>query len=350
MRARSPIPPTAASLAVAHVLALAMPFTSFAATAPEDVVYRIRPYQKYQYYAFGNDTVQWAAWNEEGSTLAGAATGDTLVGTGFTAAAIAFQADSGTFAAQLAASIDEPLRTGAFHLLTNQIEVNTYVRGPAGTPWWCLQKNGGIAEASRLGGLPGTLAPLNGTASGRFLDSLAYVGNGGVDTSHVDDTKWYSGVTNGTAITVNGQTYTLARRVTLATPITTTQAVCILGCMTEAANFHARGAGDVTMEMFLGASPVDVGPTPAPAGIALALRTNPVRGAAVVEFVAPAGTRARLDVYDVRGRRVATLHEGPGDGVVRQASWRGEGAPAGVYFARLVAGGQSRGVRFVRLP
>lgn len=350
MRATFAVPPTAIALGVLALLVLALPAVSLAATAREDVVYRIRPYQKYQYYAFGNDTVQWAAWNEEGSTLAGSATGDTLVGTGFTAAMIAFQADSGTFAAQLAASIDEPLRTGAFHLLTNQIEVNTYVRGPAGTPWWCLQKNLGVAEASRLGGLPGSLAPVNGTASGRFLDSLAAVSNGGVDTSRIDDTYWVSGVTSGAPIVVNGQSYTLARRVTLATPVTTAQAVCILGCMTAPADFHARGAGDVTMEMFLGANPVAVGDPPGRTGLSLALPRRPVRGEAVFELAAPAGRAARLEIFDVRGRRVATPFDGPGEGAVRLVRWPGTGAGGGVFFARLASAGESRILRFVRLP
>ena len=346
----SPITRTALAVTVVSLTLWAVtPAVPHAATAREDVVYRVRPYQKYQYYAFVQDTVQWAAWNEEGSTLSGSTTRDTLANGGLTAATIAFQADSGRFAAQLAASIDEAMRTGGFHLLTNQIEVSTYVRGPAGTPWWCLQQNTGVAEASRLGGLPGTLAPLNGTSSGRFLDSLAAVSNGGVDSARVADTFWVSGVTGGTPITVNGQSYTLARRVTLATPVNTTQAVCILGCMAAAANFHARGAGDVTMEMFLGASPVGVPPGPA-AGLSLALPGQPVRGEATFELRAPSGAPARLEIFDVRGRRVATPFAGIADGGLHAVHWAAAGVPGGVYFARLSAGGESRRLRFVRLP
>ncbi|MFN8588205.1 MAG: hypothetical protein U0704_10445 [Candidatus Eisenbacteria bacterium] len=321
-----------------------------AATAPADVVFRIRPLQKYQYYAFSYDTVQWAAWNEEGSTLAGMAAHDTLQLSGLTSAYLAFQADSGTFAAQLAAAIDESLRTGAFHLLANQIELSVYVRGAAGTPWWCVQRSTGLADASRLGGLPGTLAPLNGTASARFLDSLAYVPNGGVDSARVDDAVWLSGTTTGSPIVVQGESYTLARRLTLATPVQTTQAVCVLGCMAAAADFHARAAGDVTVEMFVGASPLDAPPAGPAHDLALAVPANPVRGDATFAFAVPAGRPARLEVFDVRGRRVAVLFEGPGDAAARQATWRGAGAPAGVYFARLASGREGRTVRFVRVP
>ena len=336
--------------ALALLLALTAPTTSSAATAPGDVVFRIRPYQKYQYYAFSSDTLQWAAWNEEGSVLGGSSTRDTTQSFGATVASLSFRADSGTFHAQLAASIDEFNRTGAFHLLTNQIEVNVYVRGPAGTPYWLLRREAGVCEASRLGGLPGGLQPVNGTASGRFLDSLAYVPNGGVDSTVVDTAYFLSGVTNATTIIVGGQSYTLARRLTLATPVQTTQAVCILGCMTEAATFHARGAGDVTLEMFLGTNPAEVSDPRAATGLRLAAGPNPFRAEAALAFAAPAGERVRLEVFDLRGRRVATLFDGVGDGAQHRALWRAGSGPGGMYFARLRSGTRESVVRLARLP
>lgn len=335
---------------IALLIALGVPSTASAATAPADVVFRVRPYQKYQYYAFSSDTLQWAAWNEEGSTLGGSSARDTVQSFGATVASLSFQADSGTFHAQLAASIDEANRTGAFHLLTNQIEVNVYVRGPANTPWWMLRRETGVGEASRLGGLPGGLQPVNGTASGRFLDSLAFVPNGGSDTTVVDSAYFLSGVTSGTTITVGGENYTFARKLTLATPVQTTQAVCILGCMTAAATFHARGAGDVTLEMFLGSNPAGAEHGGPDAGLRLAAGPNPFRSEAALAFVAPVGERARLEVFDLRGRRVATLFDGEGDGAEHRAHWRPGHEPGGVYFARLRSGTHETVVRLARLP
>lgn len=335
--------------AITLLLALVPPPLATAATAPEDVVFRIRPYQKYQYYAFGGDTVQWAAWNEEGSVLGGGSTRDTVQSFGATAASLSFQADSGTFHAQLAASIDEENRTGAFHLLTNQIEVNVYVRGPLGTPYWLLRRANGVAEASRLGGLPGSLQPVNGTVSGRFLDSLAFVGNGGVDTTSQHTAGFLSGVTGSPTIVVGGVNYTFARKLTLSTPLQTTQAVCILGCMTAPATFHAKGAGDVTLEMFLGSNPADVEESAVAAPLRLAAGPNPFRSEAALSFAAPQGERVRLEVFDLRGRRVATLFDGPGDGAEHVAAWRPAAGPGGVYFARLRAGGSERVVRLARL-
>jgi hypothetical protein len=73
-------------------------------------------------------------------------------------------------------------------------------------------------------------------------------------------------------------------------------------------------------------------------------RPNPSGGAVRWWFVLPRGGRATLAVHDAGGRRVATpldraLSAGP-----HEAAWDGRDAsgrqvPAGIYFARLVAGG-----------
>ena len=72
---------------------------------------------------------------------------------------------------------------------------------------------------------------------------------------------------------------------------------------------------------------------------------NPFSGATTIRFSAPQGSWATVDVYDVAGRRVATLF----DGVVRDGSeevrWdardgRGEEAASGIYFIRMEAGGE----------
>ncbi|MBD3336697.1 MAG: hypothetical protein GF355_14390 [Candidatus Eisenbacteria bacterium] len=93
---------------------------------------------------------------------------------------------------------------------------------------------------------------------------------------------------------------------------------------------------------------VDAGPSirayPSPA-------TGPVT--VLLNQVAPADYR--LGVFDVRGRRVATLHEGPMEGTALR-TWSGHGrngkpAPSGVYFLRLqpMAGGEETTGKVIRL-
>ncbi|UCH78077.1 MAG: T9SS type A sorting domain-containing protein [Candidatus Coatesbacteria bacterium] len=67
---------------------------------------------------------------------------------------------------------------------------------------------------------------------------------------------------------------------------------------------------------------------------------NPARTEAVITFALPEAGPARLTVYDVSGRRVATLAEGPAEAGEREVVWdltddRGASVPPGVYFYRL---------------
>lgn len=81
---------------------------------------------------------------------------------------------------------------------------------------------------------------------------------------------------------------------------------------------------------------------------------NPFTGSATVAFDLPAGSaRARLDVYDAGGRRIATLLDGTFDGGRHTTHWNGtdgNGADAGsgLYFCRLQAGGFSETRRMIR--
>ena len=83
--------------------------------------------------------------------------------------------------------------------------------------------------------------------------------------------------------------------------------------------------------------------------LGLALRTaapNPSGGEAVISYDVPAGVgHATLAVYDVRGRLVNLLTEGPRDSGRYLATWdgtdsRGAQLPSGVYFVRLEAAGE----------
>jgi len=83
---------------------------------------------------------------------------------------------------------------------------------------------------------------------------------------------------------------------------------------------------------------------------------NPSRGDATIACTLEGGAHARLDVYDLAGRRVRALGPvGPGTTIVR---WDGldesaRRASAGLYFARLArsdGAGAGAALRIVRLP
>ncbi len=115
---------------------------------------------------------------------------------------------------------------------------------------------------------------------------------------------------------------------------------------TEAADRVARGL-PVRLEFD---DTVSLPPGSPPAGLALAIAPNPARGACTLRFGLPAAAEASLDLYDLAGRRVRALRSGwapPGPSSVRWdgADDRGRALPAGVYFARLEAGGRTRTAR-----
>jgi len=89
-----------------------------------------------------------------------------------------------------------------------------------------------------------------------------------------------------------------------------------------------------------------------PTGVGLVARAQPGPNP-VLEWHAPPLKRAILDLYDVRGRRVRRLFDGPG-AVRARTTWdglddRGNLAPAGLYFARLVSGGARATAHVVRI-
>jgi hypothetical protein len=94
---------------------------------------------------------------------------------------------------------------------------------------------------------------------------------------------------------------------------------------------------------------------PAAAGLDLApARPNPSGGAVRLGFTLPRAARARLLLYDVTGRRVRTLVDGPLGAGVHARTWDGREdggarAPAGLYFARLEAAGGTAACRIVRV-
>ncbi|MCC6650027.1 MAG: hypothetical protein IT348_02640 [Candidatus Eisenbacteria bacterium] len=307
---------------------------------PGDVYFKVSVDQRFQYYAFANDHVDWANFDIEGDVLSWSGARDTVLTWGTVGIASSIDASAGVFAADLSSHIDIQARTGNFHYLTNTIGVDVYVRGGTGTPYWLSIARSGAAESSRLGGLPGGLQPVNGAAFAAFEDSSALVSNGGTDSAVLSDSVFFSGLTT-TQIVVGTETYSRVGFRAFTAPAYTNQALCILGCMTEAANFHALTAGRVTMRVYPFATPVSVAPEaqPIPA-LAVAALANPVRGAATLTFRAPAGERARLEAFDLGGRRVALLQDGPATGASQQLRWDTTGLAGGLYFVTVRAAGR----------
>ena len=80
---------------------------------------------------------------------------------------------------------------------------------------------------------------------------------------------------------------------------------------------------------------------------------NPSRGTVTLRFSTPVRTPASLDLFDVQGRRVASLRSGTAEAGVHLVRWDGTlraggRAPAGVYLARVRTTLGDRTVRIVR--
>ena len=86
----------------------------------------------------------------------------------------------------------------------------------------------------------------------------------------------------------------------------------------------------------------------APGGSAFRLDApfpNPSSGPSTVAFALPAAGDARLEVFDVLGRRVATLADGPLAAGAHRATFDPAGLPSGVYVVRLAAAGRTATAR-----
>ena len=96
-------------------------------------------------------------------------------------------------------------------------------------------------------------------------------------------------------------------------------------------------------------------PEPAPRFELYAATPNPFRSSTTLRFDVPStGARARLDVFDVGGRRITTLEDRWLDGGEHVAQWDGTDAGGrsvgpGLYFGRLQIEGSSRTSRLLRV-
>ena len=87
------------------------------------------------------------------------------------------------------------------------------------------------------------------------------------------------------------------------------------------------------------------GITPGTPGASLAFSVFPNPGAGeterVIEFVLPVDGRVRAELFDIGGRRVRSLIDGPLTAGRQETRWSTSGLPAGVYLVRLEAAGQT---------
>jgi hypothetical protein len=89
---------------------------------------------------------------------------------------------------------------------------------------------------------------------------------------------------------------------------------------------------------------------PAPAKVTFAVGPSPARGVATkVNFALPRQADVDLSVFDLSGRKIATLASGSMAAGPYLREWSGAGASAGVYFIRLRVGSETYNLRTVSL-
>ncbi len=84
---------------------------------------------------------------------------------------------------------------------------------------------------------------------------------------------------------------------------------------------------------------------PVSTSLALTAGPNPFRGRTTFRLALPEARPATLTIYDVLGREVATLHDGPLAAGSHSFAWDASALPAGVYLARLRLGDRAEAVR-----
>ncbi len=76
---------------------------------------------------------------------------------------------------------------------------------------------------------------------------------------------------------------------------------------------------------------------------------NPFRTATTVEYTLERAAEVEVAVYDVLGRKVATLAEGARPAGTARATWNATGLPAGLYMAQLRVNGEVVGIQKMQL-
>jgi len=113
---------------------------------------------------------------------------------------------------------------------------------------------------------------------------------------------------------------------------------------------HGCGGGDIGIAVPTSATTLGDG-----SSLALASgRPNPFGDECRLSFVLPRAGQARLEIFDVAGRRVATLVDGTLEAGRHEVTWQrvdrnGDRVTGGIYFARLESSGEARTTKLVAL-
>jgi len=92
-----------------------------------------------------------------------------------------------------------------------------------------------------------------------------------------------------------------------------------------------------------------VPPIAAGVGLAIAVDPNPAAGRAAVACSLPSASRLRVDLYDVRGRRVAAVLDADRPAGVARVALPTTSLAPGVYLVRVMTDTAERSARFVKL-
>ena len=76
---------------------------------------------------------------------------------------------------------------------------------------------------------------------------------------------------------------------------------------------------------------------------------NPFNPATTITYSLQVASAVKLSVYDILGRRVTTLLNGPQRAGEHKITWNASSLPSGLYFARLEAGEKSQTVKMILL-
>ncbi|MBN1884794.1 MAG: T9SS type A sorting domain-containing protein [Candidatus Krumholzibacteriota bacterium] len=76
---------------------------------------------------------------------------------------------------------------------------------------------------------------------------------------------------------------------------------------------------------------------------------NPFNPVTTIRFGLPNAVNVRLDIFDVTGRRVATLVDGPMGAGIHDIEWNARRAASGIYFYRIKAGAITRTEKMILL-
>jgi hypothetical protein len=318
------------------------------AAGPGDVYYSVHVVQKFQYYVFADDVVEWTNATYAGTSLNETAQHDSSTVLGTVGVFTSLQADSSVFTGDINSDITVAARTGIFYQTYNDITVDVYIRAPSGTLYDITLDTTGLLEASREGGLDGSLQDVNGISTAAFEDSMLTVANGGTESLALASFQTFSGTTT-TEIVVNNEVYSLARTFVLTSMTSVTQALCILGCMREAAEFHAAVTSHVILTVYPYGIPSAIHNPQTPQAIALSAAPNPWRGSTRIAFQAEQGAATKIDVFDVHGRHVAKLFDAPATGRMQSFRWDASNLSSGIYFLRAQGAGASSTRKLVLL-